>query len=211
MYKSRVSRMIKNLHKSQIKNVHHPPNNFISSNPQDCWLESPESGMSKSEDTGSPVCTRYSLNILNEELQKESQSSRDLSGGLRLWNREIRTAWARLLLAGWWCCLQLYLVQLSQGRAQLGEKRVWAFLSRGTERHLIASLDKENFHLCGREINLRSVHAKRTERVVFLPLKEWAILAHFEGLGLFTRICRDGFLWNFWLFWKWFVWCTGIC
>jgi len=86
--------------------------------------------------------------------------------------------------------MQLYLVQLSQERGQLGVKEVRAFLTRGIERYLIARLDKTNFHLCGREVNLRTVHGKGTKDVVFLPLKS----AHFEGPGLFTRICRDVFL-----------------
>lgn len=121
---------MENLHKSQIKNLQHTSKILISVNPQDCWLESPELGMSKPWDTGSSVCNRYCVNILKEELQNENKSHRDLSGGLSSWNKEIRISWARLVLAGWQHCLRFILRIFPKGQ-QSGDKETWAFLTRG--------------------------------------------------------------------------------
>lgn len=125
---------MENLPKSQIKSLQHTSKSLISLNPQDFWLESPEQGMSKPWDTGSPVCNRYSGNILNEELQNESKSYRDLSGGLSSWNQETRISCASLVPAGWECCLSFILWSFPK-RQQPGDKEPKALLTRGIETH----------------------------------------------------------------------------
>lgn len=148
--------------------------------------------MSKPWDIGSPVHTTYSFNILNEELQKQSQGSRVDSKvaepGEQNSLGETSVNRVMLLPAALPCAI------IPRQRTTW-RKKVWASLTGGTGRHLIGSLEKNIFHLCGGEVNVRSAHEKGTLHCTLLNLKSWAY-------SLFS-VC-SGKCWCF-------TWGTGVC